>query len=224
MESGPAALMRKIVEAVARLIPPACREEVLGDLCERYQNPGRFLIDAAGVIPCVIYSRVRRSTDAVLVLVEWLSIYAMLVFATLWMDRAWLLEQWSYLRLAVPPTIILAVTTLADVYADPRKRRFDPVIGPAVGLSVAAAFARVGLPGLPTFVFTLGASAGALIVATVRVMYPPEADRPVVAKIPAFWQRLELVRPVSLAVISIQAGLFVLTVLFVVFGRRFFGF
>lgn len=217
--------MQKLVEAVAWwLIPPACREEVLGDLGERYRNAAQFLFDAAGVIPCVIYSRIRRTTDGVLALVEWLSIYAMLVFATLWMDRAWLLEQWSYLRLAIPPTIILAVTVMFDAYADPRKRRFDPVIGPGAGLGVAAAFAVVNSPVLPTFVFTLGASAGALIVATLRLMYPPEADRPVVAKIPAFWQRLELAPGRSLTVISIQAALFLMTVLFVLLGRRFFGF
>ncbi len=215
--------LEKILETVAWLIPPACREEVLGDLRERHQKPARFLFDAASVIPCVIYSRIRRTTDPVLIVLEWMTIYAMLVFATLWVDRAWLFQQWSYLRLAVPPTIIAAVMTLEDAYADPRKRRFDPVLGPGLGLGVAAGFAVVNAPGLPTFVFTLGAPAGALIVATLRVLYPPEADRPVVAKIPAFWQRLELIRPASLTVISIQAALFLLTFL-VLLGRRFFGF
>jgi hypothetical protein len=199
MAPGPSPVVEKVA---GFFIPPACREEVLGDLRERYRGPAQYFFDAVTAIPCVIYSRIRRTTDAVLILVEWMSIYAMLVFATLWLNRATLLEQWSYLRLAIPPTIILAVTTLVDAYADPRKRRFDPLIGPGVGLGVACAFTYMGLPGLPVFVFNLGGFAGTLIVATLRVMFPPIADQPVAAKIPAFWRRLELVGGWPLFVIS----------------------
>ena len=44
MESGPS----KISEAIAWwLVPPACREEVLGDLRERNQRSARYLLEAA---------------------------------------------------------------------------------------------------------------------------------------------------------------------------------
>lgn len=210
-----------IEKIVGFFIPPACREEVLGDLRERYRSPAQYLVGAACVVPCVIWSRIRRTTDAVLLLVEWMSIYAMLVFATLCLDRAALLEPWMCLRLAVPPVIIVAAMTLVDVYADPRKRGFDPVMGPGVGLGVAAAFAVKNFPELPAFVFSLGGVAGTLIVATLRVMFPPATERPVVARIPAFWQRLDLVPRRSLIVLSLQAAVFLAT-LFAVIGFRLF--
>lgn len=217
MESGPP----KVIEtAIGWLIPPACREEVLGDLRELYRSPAQYLFEAACTIPCVVVSRIRRTTAATLLLMEWMSIYAMLVFATLCLDRAALSEQWMCVRLAVPPAIILVVMTLGDVYAA-GKRGFDPVMGPAVGLSIAAAFAVKNFPELPAFVFSLGGGAGTLIVATLRVMFPPPAYRPLVARIPAFWQRLELVPRRSLIVFSFQAAVFLATV-FAVICIRFF--
>src|SRR5579862_5814626 len=67
MEPGPS----KVIEAiVSLLLPPACREEVLGDMRERNESTGGFLREAISTVPCVIYSRVRRTTDAVVVLME----------------------------------------------------------------------------------------------------------------------------------------------------------
>ena len=49
MESGPS----KVAETIAGwLIPPACREEILGDMRERYQSGLRYFLEAAHVIPC----------------------------------------------------------------------------------------------------------------------------------------------------------------------------
>ena len=43
MNSG----LSKTAEAiVAVFVPPACREEVLGDLHERYRSPGQYGVDA----------------------------------------------------------------------------------------------------------------------------------------------------------------------------------
>jgi len=63
MESGPS----KIVEALVHwLLPPACREEVLGEMRERNGSSAQYLIEATCTVPSVIYSRIRRTTDAVL--------------------------------------------------------------------------------------------------------------------------------------------------------------
>lgn len=48
---------------VARLIPPDCREEVLGDLHERNISFARYLLDALHTIPLVVASRIRRTSD-----------------------------------------------------------------------------------------------------------------------------------------------------------------
>jgi hypothetical protein len=67
MEARPPALIETIVGS---LIPPACREYVLGDLCERYTSPAGYMIEAIRTIPLVIAGRVRRTCDALLVLGE----------------------------------------------------------------------------------------------------------------------------------------------------------
>jgi hypothetical protein len=123
--------------------------------------------------------------------------------------------------MAAPPVIIIAVMTLVDVYADPAKRGFDPVIGPGVGLGVAAAFADLNSPVLPPFIFVLGGFAGTWIVVTLRVIFPPAVDQRVVAKIPAFWQRLELVPGRSLIALTLQTVVF-LAALVVVLAERLF--
>jgi hypothetical protein len=52
-----------LIDAVVRtLIPPACREHVVGDLWERYRSPWQFVHDAARAIPFVIASQIRRTS------------------------------------------------------------------------------------------------------------------------------------------------------------------
>jgi hypothetical protein len=53
---------------VRRLMPPACREEVLGDLAERNASPREYLRDAVRTLPFMIASRLRRSTNPLYVL------------------------------------------------------------------------------------------------------------------------------------------------------------
>jgi len=52
-----------LIDAVVRtLIPPVCREHVIGDLWERYRSPWQFVLDAAGTIPFVVASQIRRTS------------------------------------------------------------------------------------------------------------------------------------------------------------------
>lgn len=60
MESNPS----KIAEALVYwLLPPACREEVLGDMRERNQSSVQYLVEATCTVPSVIYSRIRRCPE-----------------------------------------------------------------------------------------------------------------------------------------------------------------
>ena len=59
LETRPPVLIDAVVRA---LIPPACREHVLGDLWERYRSPWQFVLDAAGTIPFVVASQIRRTS------------------------------------------------------------------------------------------------------------------------------------------------------------------
>jgi hypothetical protein len=59
LETRPPVLIDAVVRA---LIPPACREHVIGDLWERYRSPRQFVLDAAGTIPFVVASQIRRTS------------------------------------------------------------------------------------------------------------------------------------------------------------------
>jgi hypothetical protein len=67
MKSAP---LNWIEAPIGLLIPPACREEVLGDLYQRYAGPRQYLLDALRAVPLVIASRVRRTTDPAVLLIE----------------------------------------------------------------------------------------------------------------------------------------------------------
>ena len=50
-------------DLVGWFLPPACREEVLGDLWESCKNPVQYTISALAVVPRVVVSQIRRNTD-----------------------------------------------------------------------------------------------------------------------------------------------------------------
>jgi hypothetical protein len=193
MESGPS----KIAEAIVYwLLPPACREEVLGDMRERNLDSTQYFIEATHTIPSVIYSRIRRTTDAVLVLMEGVSLYTAFVMSAWWLDHELLFREYGFVRLAAPPAIVLAAIILADAYSDPKKRpRLKPLFGPTLGLVLIYAIELSHQWALPVSVLAWGGALGVLIVSTLRLTFPPITERPQVAKIPAFWHKLELSPP-----------------------------
>lgn len=78
MESGPS----KVAEAIVYwFLPPACREEVLGDMRERNRSSAQYLVEATCTVPSVICSRIRRTTDAVLTLMVAVSMYTAFVMS-----------------------------------------------------------------------------------------------------------------------------------------------
>ena len=97
--SGPTKTAETVV---AFFVPPACREEVLGDLYERFRSPGQYCFDAIRTVPLVIASRVRRTADPQLLVTIALGTYASFLGAAFFWDRAFLHEQWGALPLAIP--------------------------------------------------------------------------------------------------------------------------
>jgi hypothetical protein len=60
-----------LIDAVVRmLIPPPCREHVVGDLWERYRSPLGYVLDAARTVPFVIVSQIRRTSRPGLVVLN----------------------------------------------------------------------------------------------------------------------------------------------------------
>lgn len=179
MESGPP----KIIQW---LIPPACREEVSGDFREEGANPGTML----HAIICIVFSRIRRTTDPVVLLMEALALYTAFAVIAQYQDRALLIDPTGLLRLAIPPAAVLLTVMIADAYSDPKKRWiYKPLIAliPAGALGLTA-----GLFALPQTMALLGTGFGALLMLPIRWTFPPITERPQATAGPAFWQKLEL--------------------------------
>ncbi len=113
MPSGPS---RRLETFVGYCIPPACREEVLGDLHEKYTGPWQYFALAMCVVPFVILSRIRRTTDLFLLLTEALLIYGSFLAATWYTDKTLLAGQWGLWRLVILTAVNLAVLILEHAW------------------------------------------------------------------------------------------------------------
>jgi hypothetical protein len=113
MPSGPP----KVLELLAGiLLPPTCREEVLGDLHERYRNPAQYLGDVIGTAPFILLSQVRRRADMQFLILDASLIYACFLAAAWYRDKALLSKQAGLLHLAISAGITLAYLLLAEVF------------------------------------------------------------------------------------------------------------
>jgi hypothetical protein len=193
MESGPP----KIAEVLVYwLLPPACREEVIGDMRERNQSASQYLVEATHTIPSVIYSRIRRTTDAVVTLMAAVSMYTAFVASARWLAPQLLLSEYGFARLTIPPAISLVAIILADAYSNPKKRSlFKPLLGPVLGLALSYAVELNHSLSIPATVLAWGGALSLLLVLTLRLIFPPVGERPQAINMPAFWQKLELQPP-----------------------------
>ncbi len=173
MAAGPS---RKLELFVGSLIPPACREEVLGDLWERYVSPGRYVAGGLRVALFVNLSRIRRTTSAQLLLMEAMTLYLSFITAAWVLDGRLLDDQWGLLRLAVGPAIALVVLRFNDAWATPQKQSaFRSTLGVAAGVGIAC-LCQIG--ALPAGVDLLGAGIGLLLVSAARILFQPGTDLP----------------------------------------------
>jgi len=191
VESGPT----KVAETIAGwLLPPACREEILGDMRERYRSGPDYFFEALHLIPSMVYSRICRTTDPVVALMEGLSMFTAFVIAARCFDAVLIFARDGYARLALPAVVALAGMSLADAYSDPRRRwPLKPLLAPALGF--AAAYVQQSMYrrwSLPANVMGWGTVVSYMLVSTIRLLFPPPAERPQAARIPASWQKLEL--------------------------------
>jgi hypothetical protein len=174
---------RSLETAVGFLIPPACREEVLGDLHERFTGLGHYVRDAVFTVPLVIASRIRRTTDPAVILMEALAMYLSFLMAAWYLDRPSLSDPSGLWRLAIPVVAMVLALALRDVCATPGIRlRWEAVLRPALGAGCALLVS-------PSWLVLLGSMLSILTVAPLRVMFPPAADLPQGAAGPPFWQR-----------------------------------
>ena len=172
-------------EAVAAiLIPPACREEVLGDLHERNATAWRFTLDALRTVPLVIASRIRRMSEPGLLAMYAVGLF-LSFFVAAWFDmRPLVYERWGFSRLAIPSVVELLALLLEDAYARPgpasamRLLRGPMLAFAAAFFSQATLWAAGSTLTLPFAIVLRGGAAGLALTLTIRsVFQPPSISR-----------------------------------------------
>ena len=190
MYSGPSRMAEAIV---AILVPPACREEVLGDLHERFKSPLQYAADALRTVPMVIFSRMRRTVDAQILLIQAFALYMSFLGATWLGDAAVLREPWGLVRLAIPAGMATLGLILDDTYASRgRRSSLSLARGPMIGLGLALAFqGMLSISGpnlaLPPGIMLYGCAMSLLLSSAVRMLFPPMADQLLGANAPGLW-------------------------------------
>ena len=164
-------------------------------------------IYALRTVPFVIASRIQRTTDSVVLLMETFCCYVPFLAVAFVAEPAMIRKQEGLLRLAIPCVIAVAALVLADAYADPRKKS---VLRPFI--SVSLAFACVFLvhlihPLLPATMLAVGSGMSIMLLLALRMLFPPLADRPQQIQGPAFWQKQEIVAAGVLKATVAAAGI-----------------
>ena len=162
----------KYLEMLLRwLLPTACREHVLGDLQERNNSPKSYTLDALSVLLPVIVSRIRRTTDLQVFLMEAVTTYMSFAAA------AWYLgERVGFLRLTIPAGVTVVCLLLCNAYSSAeRKRPLTPILQSAGGLSVAllsqSSIFNNRFP-VPPSVLLYGAALALLLLSPLRTFFP----------------------------------------------------
>ena len=173
MRPGPPRMLEAMV---GLLIPPACREHVLGDLHERYQSPRQYVADAMFTVPSVVRSRIRRTTDPQVLAMEAFAVYLSFLCAGWWAGASFPSGQRELSRLAIPTLAALVALMLRNAYEDPGKRsRWRPFLDAAAGAG-GALFSQAALWNvaqelvLPSQILIFGGGVSVLLVATLRAM------------------------------------------------------
>lgn len=134
MPAGPPPRLEAIV---GLFLPPVCREEVLGDLRETYSSAWQYAAQAIHVIPCVFFSRVRRTTDVQLLLTQTLLIYGAFLAGGWYSDRRLTLAEWGLLWPAIPTAANIFDLVFEKAWAGGSKWLPRLVWGAALGLGIA---------------------------------------------------------------------------------------
>jgi hypothetical protein len=176
MGSGPS---NRAEALIAFFIPPASREEVLGDLHERNATLPRYCRDAFRTVPLVIISRIRRTADPQVLLMHAFLVYLSFYSAAWFKARGLLYEPWGLARLAIPGAVTVLALLLEDAYAKPGHRSPLRLLrGPALGLALAflsqaVLWTRHSSLALPPWIVLYGVAMSLVLTSALRMLFPP---------------------------------------------------
>ena len=171
MQPGPD---KRIEKAVAVLIPPACREHVLGDLHERYSGPWQYVFDAANTAPRVVFSKARRNANPPVLLMECAALYLAMA-ATGWglAGPPYFSAQSGILRLLIPTAAAAIGLLLGGAYF---KSGSPHRMWPAAAFAILSqAVLRAFSPELatPAGIIFVGVGPGLVLLQSVRFLLRP---------------------------------------------------
>jgi len=177
-----------IEDAVGWLLPSACREEVLGDLCEQYVNAARYAVNTLTVAPRVILSQIRRNTDVRVFLATSCAIcysFAAGSADSSLRDFPLHADALTLLRVAIPTVAALLVLLMRNGYADSEARRLRAItldVAVAMGVAAFTQFALVAALRsdlmLTRWCPSEGTVMGWLFTILLRAIFPPEMRMP----------------------------------------------
>ena len=160
MTAGPPLALER---AVLWLVPPQVREEVAGDLWERYRSPLGYLFDLVRALPYVVASQIRRATDPALFMLIAFTLVAALGALEPERGEIGIPIPWRALAAALPCIVALLLRDAYrrnDIWSGPRAGGDVVWLGIALVLSQAATGFLAPDWGLPVgwliggFVFT----------------------------------------------------------------------
>lgn len=132
-----------LVTIMNRIIPPASREAVLGDLWEEYRTPAQFMRQGLAVLPFLMFSQLRRRSSWPI-----LGLQAFILFACL---RGFLPSETappSWMRAALPTLFAFLALAWHDTYRAWQEERvarpaYGEIVAAAVGLGLSQAMIAV---------------------------------------------------------------------------------
>jgi hypothetical protein len=179
-------LVPRLVENLLYLLlPPDCREHVLGDLQERCTSTKSYLMDALSVLGPVIISRIRRTTDFQVFLMEALTIYVCLATAAWYLgEQSFLYSDAGFVRLVLPTSVAVIALLFCNAYSDLNRRSLNTAILQSAGslslatLGQALIFDAHADLAVPFRILLYGSFFSCLLISPLRILFPPTQRRP----------------------------------------------
>ena len=153
---------RRLESVLSALLPPACREHVLGDLSECAETRGQYIGVFLAILPKVVLSATRRKLrwGTGVGLMAGLSAVALVIAALV--TRGPVLPEMDWLRWAAPWTVWVTGCALAAAYGAAGTRLWS---GWGVLISLGAAIGTAALSGAH-----VAGAAAAIVAATIAHM------------------------------------------------------
>jgi len=164
MEARPPIGTEALIQA---LLPPTVREEIAGDLRERYRSPTQYLCEALSLLPALWLSQIRRGSSPFM-----LGLQAFILFACLGGFAIENIHPPLWARAAIPSLAALLGLTMRDIYRASDHPTIKSGLGDAAVALACAVLAEFALAiSAPEFLLSPGRDIiGVIALQTLSVL------------------------------------------------------